>query len=396
MRTLHRYLLGQVLGTLTMTVGVFTFFILLVSVLREVLSLLVSQQVSIGLVGQAILMLIPWVLVYALPMGLLTAALLVFGRLSADQEITAMRASGVSLIRLVWPVLALSLLLAGACAFVTMHLGPKCRVIYKELLREVGLSRVTALIPAKTYIRDFAGVIVYVSEVDGPYLDGVLAYQLKGDKVESYTRASSGEIVFSPTNNLVFVRLTNCFLTQFGEVGRPAQTASMGELEFVYTNTVTRKVVGGRVDLDNMTYRELAEELRELETKTSQALPLEPALPAGQTAEERRKVERLKRNRLADLTYPVRLRMHSQVAFSFACLGFTLVGIPLGIRAHRRETSFGLALAILLVLAYYSFFIFGTSLETRPDLAPHLILWVPNFIFQVVGAALLRRANRGG
>ncbi len=394
MRTLHRYLLGQVLGTLTMTVGVFTFFILLVSVLREVLSLLVSQQVSMALVAKAILMLIPWVLVYALPMGLLTAALLVFGRLSADQEITAMRASGVSLIRLVWPVLALSLVLAGACAFVTMHLGPKCRVHYKELLREVGLARVTSLIPEKTYIRDFAGAIIYVSEVNGPYLDGVLAYRLKGDKVESYTRASSGEIVFSPSNNLVFVRLTNSVLTEFGEVGQPARPVMLGEVDFVYTNTVTRKTE--RVDLDNMTYRELAQELRELEAKTSLALPLEPTLPAGQTGEERRKMERLKRTRLADLTYPVRLRMHSQVAFSFACLGFTLVGIPLGIRAHRRETSFGLALAILLVLAYYSFFIFGTSLETRPDLAPHLILWLPNFIFQVVGAALLRRANRGG
>src|SRR5215207_8467402 len=98
MRTLHTYILRQLLGTLAMTVGVFTFFILLVSVLKEVLGLLVSQQISLTLVAKAVLMLIPHVLVYALPMGLLTAALLVFGRLSADHEITAMRAGGVSLV----------------------------------------------------------------------------------------------------------------------------------------------------------------------------------------------------------------------------------------------------------------------------------------------------------
>ncbi len=393
MNTLHRYLLRQVLGTLAMTVGVFTFFILLVSVLREVLSLLVSQQVSLALVGKAVLMLVPWVLVYALPMGLLTAALLVFGRLSADQEITAMRASGVSLVGLVWPVLGLSVLLAGVCACVTLHVGPRCRLIYKDLLREVGFSRITALIPEKTYIKDFAGVIVYVSEVHGPYLNGVLAYQLTGDKVESYIRATSGSIEFSPTNNLVYVQLTNCFITHLVEEGRPAQVPSSGNFEFVYTNTVRK--TEARVDLDNMTFWELRKELQELEAKT--LLPLEPPVAsARRTADDTHKPGGPRRPRPVDLTYPVRLRMHSQVAFSFACLGFTLVGIPLGIRAHRRETSFGIALAILLVLAYYSFFILGLSLETRSDLAPHLILWAPNFLFQVVGGALLWRANRLG
>jgi lipopolysaccharide export system permease protein len=392
MKTLHAYLLRQLLGTLTMTVGVCTFFILLVSVLKEVLGLLVTQQVSVGLVGRAILLLIPHVLVYALPMGLLTAALLVFGRLSADHEITAMRAGGVSLVRLATPVLGLAMVMSGLCAFITMHLGPECRIAYKNLLREVGLAKVTSLIPEKTYIRDFSGAIVYVGRAEGPYLEDVLIYELKDDKVESYTRAGSGEIIFSSTNNLVFVHLTNTYHTRFVEDRRLPQPMSLGEAEFVYTNSATRKLES-RVELDNMTFVGLRRELRELERQMSAPLSLEAARTAN--TEEGKKAGRLKRARQQDLTYPVRLQMHRQVAFSFACIGFTLVGIPLGIRAHRRETSFGIAVALILVLVYYSFFILGASLETRSDFAPHLILWAPNFLFQVMGSALLWRANRG-
>jgi len=112
MKTLHWYLIKQVLATLVLTVSVFTAVLLMGNAMKEVLTLVVKGQASLVGLVKAFALLIPFVISFSLPMGLLTTMLLVFGRFSADQELIAARAGGVSLMSLVTPILLVAVLLS--------------------------------------------------------------------------------------------------------------------------------------------------------------------------------------------------------------------------------------------------------------------------------------------
>ncbi len=387
MKTLHLYLTRQVLATVVMTVAVFTFVLMLGNVMKEILALLVSRQATLGAVAQAVALLVPFALVFALPMGLLTATLLVFGRFSADNELTAVRAGGVSLVALITPILLVSVALSAVCAVVNMQLAPQCRVAYKKLLFGMGMRRAGAFLPEKTFVKDFAGRIVYVGKVNGAELKDVLIYNLDAaGKVESYVRAAHGTLQVDRSQNKISVQLREAWRVGLLDGRRTAGYAEEWELPDIQMAADSEE----QAKISNMTFFQLAEELRELEQRIVAPAPVQK-LPNAALQELLREVQQQR----DELTLPIKVQMHRQVAFSFACIGFTLVGIPLGIRAHRRETTFGIAAALILVMLYYSFFILGQALETHPAVFPHLILWVPNFIFQAVGTVMLWRANRG-
>jgi lipopolysaccharide export system permease protein len=386
MNTLHRYLTGQVLASLLLTVAVFTFVFLLGNVLKEILADLLSGEVRPVTVAEAVGLLVPFVLVYSLPMGLLTATLLVFGRFSADQELTAARASGISLLSLTTPILLLSLFCCGLSAWINMDLGPRSRVAYKTLI----VPQIQIQLPEKQFIRDFPGYIFYVDQNHHGDLEDVMIFVLQHDtNVTATIRAPQGRLEVDLAHKQLTLNLLDAQTVSLNPDGRVRATYLKGWSSYIYQLPVSGNPTY-HPPLSDMTFWQLRAELNDL----NQKLSLPPDLATTSTDTRLGQLDEAEKQR-ADLTEPVRVAMHRQVAFSFACFSFTLIGIPLGIRVQRRETNVGVALALILVLVYYAFVVLGSQLSARTEFAPHLIFWLPNFIFQAVGAVLLWRANRG-
>lgn len=391
MKTLHKYLVGQVVATLLLTVAVFAFVVLLLNVLKDVLPLLFGGHAGLWLVLKAVGLLVPFACVYALPMGFITATLLAFGRFSADQELTAARAGGISLLSLVSPVLLLSLLCCVLSAWFNMDIGPSSRVAFLKLKRDMVAELVSSEIPEGQRVR-FSNFDFVVLKNRGGKLEDVTVY-MDNDNTNLPAQAT----IYAPTGlveaDTVAKRVT---ITMFNAISVARDkngkywTSAVKKYPFVFDfNSVTNRPFKPKIS--DMTFGQLRQELYDLESLNWAAMP---ATTTNVSAELRTQLAAMQKQQ-KDFIEPVRVALHRQVAFSFACFGFTLVGIPLGIRVHRRETNIGIAIALMLVVVYYAFIMLGESLSARPEFFPHLILWVPNFIFQAVGAVLLWRANRG-
>lgn len=377
----------QCLATLCMTVMVFTFVLIAGNLLKEVLGLLVSGQVSLFLVIKSLLLLIPWVMAFALPISMLMSGLMVFGRFSADQEYTAARSAGISLLSLVSPVLVLALLMTGVCAWFNLKISPSSRVAYKQIFAEQ-LTNLATFIPEGRYIDFTDEFVLYVSKVRGNNLFNIRFYQFsKGQKMLDVF-AKSGRLIHEEGDDTIRLMLNEArVLTRVSGVENvleevesaekkadPEEKATSFEnewlplyLEEYETEDIPLNIRAPRkADISDMTLSQMLAGLKEAREK---GMDIRPYIK----------------------------EIHHQTAFSFACISFILVAIPLSLKTQRRETNISLAIALIVLLIYYSFFILGDALVETGDPALHLwiLYWIPNFLFQSVGLFLLWKANRG-
>lgn len=378
MNRLQRYIFSSVFMTSAWAVLVFAFVLLAGNVVKDLLGALSAGQISFETFFRLTGLLVPFVISYALPMGILTGILLVLGRLSAQHEITAMRAAGLSLVRITAPIFLLAVFGLALSLVFNLELGPRSKNSYRVELAEAIRKNPLSFIVPRTFIREFPGYVIFASEKHGNEIHGLWIWELdKQDRVVKFVRAEEGRVDFDEARvslNLTLLRGQ----TEFRSTRDPEDfTEARPVLAFESASVVLpmEKVLGRssfRRKLSWMTISELLDERHRVIANAE-------ALPAREVFEQR-----------ITLQYIIQ----GNFVMAFAVLSFAMVGVPLGIKMHRRESSANLGLALVLSMAFYFILIVIDWLQKMPDLRPDLLLWVPNFIFQGAGIWLFRRVDR--
>ncbi len=372
-----RYIWRQVFSSMLIGVIVLTGVMVLGNVFKEMERLLGdTSSLPLSAVLKFISFVIPYSLIFTIPWAMLTGILLVFGRMSADNEMTALRMTGRSMPRICAPVFVLAILMSVVCYFVNVDLAPFCKNSIKRLFFDLTLNRPEMLFQPGKVVGKFPGYNIYTGARDDKKLRNVEIFETDGGFNHRYTRAMRAEVEITPGVTDFVLRLHNAHIeTPKGsevknmDVLNDLQSINLAESAITFPlsklKEKTERISPSMKDTDIL-WREVRSGI-----DSSTKLPADKKLISASLTE-------------ANMRY----------SFSLACITFAFVGIPLGITAQRRETSIGFALSLIVAASYIIFITYADSIKEKPGLFPHLLMWVPNVIFLTVGGVLFYRLSK--
>jgi lipopolysaccharide export system permease protein len=374
MRTLNRYIVLDYLVIFLAALGLITFVMTVGAMVKAVD--LMSRGISASLIAKFFFQNIPYILSFSMPISTLFAALLLFGRLSMDSEISAMKSCGISLWRLAAPLILLSILFSGICVYINSEVAPVAKHANRELLRTAGVEEPINLLEEGRFIRDFPGLMIYVGRKNGTVVKDVVAYELdKEGGVKRSVRARQGDIVADNVSRLLTVKLYDVRI-EMPDAKDPHDVSK--------TTYVNAEYYPIKLDFEKM-------------RKGKTGMLKRGYLRMGQLVDRIRNVERdfpmlSAPEQLIEKTRLV-VEANQRISIAVGCFSFMLIGIPLGVKSHRRETSAGMIISLAIVFAYYIFIVIAKALADYPALHPNLILWLPLVAAQFLGLWLIRRSS---
>jgi lipopolysaccharide export system permease protein len=366
-KTLCRYLVAEVIPPFFLGLLAFTCILLIGRILR-LIELVVTRGVPLLQIGKLFALILPTFLEMTVPMAFLLAILLGLGRMSNDQELLAMKASGVSAPQILGPIALVGLVVALITLGLTMFARPTANFALKKELYNIARNRVGTALREKVFNDDFPQILIYVEELvpPGNTAQGVLIVDKRDQTREDIIFGKVARITTDEETNTLGLRLFDGSVYE-RERNRPgfSQTRfNIYDLKF---------------DLD-----ELVGPVRQKEAGPKE-MPITELLNAIEA-----------KGSAGGKTIAERMELHQRIAFAFVPLVFCLLGVSLTLlpRTSRANRSWGFMLCTFWLMTYYTLLSLGKALGDKSILHPIPALWLPNLVVGGIGAHFFRQAQR--
>jgi lipopolysaccharide export system permease protein len=365
MKILDRYVGKEVIVTSLFAVTVLSLVLIAGDVFKKLLELLVNRDIPLEDILSFIGYILPYSFTFTIPWGFLTAVVLVFGKMSAENELIALRSNGVSITRICLPLAVIAVALSGLCLWLNVSIAPKAEDAMKKTIVRIATGNPIALFSSDQVISDFPNEKIYVERKAGTALFNVMVYELSPLGLPlKIIHARRGELTTDLKKQQVLMTLTDARFEQRDatapdDLGK-IQQGTIQEGVFPISLAELYKKNSGHASLTQMTVDQLR------------------SVPADDKA------------RMSG----ARTELSRRFSLSLAAIAFALIGVPLAITAHRKETSVGFLFSLIVAFVYYFFINMTTSLSNKPEFHPELLMWLPNVIFMALGGWLFYRMAR--
>ncbi len=361
---IDRYILREIVVPSFMILSVFT-FVLLMGKILQVMDLMVNKGIAFFDIARLTIYLIPGFLVFTVPISLLIAILIGVGRLSGDNEWTVLRMSGLGLVRLSRPIAIVAFAAFLLTLLTTLFLVPKGNLAARSLLFQIARNKAGIGINEKVFIDYFSDILLYADKipVSGESLEGIFISDSHLGKTPNTIIARRASIIPDPDKNYITLRLEDGSTHTVDENFSAFRKA---DFHFYDIRLETGSSIGGGKA-----------------TKSSTEMTFPELKKTAQNG-------KLKETEIREIM----IELNKKLAIPLSCLIFPLLGIPLGMRAHRSVRARGFTIGLSLALIYYIFRLAGEALAESGQIAPFLGVWTPNIVFALTGALIFFSAAR--
>lgn len=355
MRILRTYILKECLVPFIVSMLLLNSVFLLGSLVR-LTNLVINKGVALSTIGEAFVWYIPMLVGYTMPIACMISIIIAFSRLSADNEIIAIRASGVHLGRILLAICILGLLMSLIAFIFNDRIVPHAHHRQRVLLKQLGVKNPTALLEPGMFIDAFEGQILFIHKIEGNRFYNITIYQPQDDGPTRTIIARQGEFTPVPGTDKIKLKLID---GTSDEPGR-GNSNSFYKLNF---ETYFMTLDFSKKD-DKIQKKPKSMSLRELKAEH----------------------ERLQRLLIDDSR--IHTEFYKKITWSFAPFFFMLLGFPIAVITHRREKSANILLAVMCVVLYYLLTLGCEALASKGGFNPAWMMWMPNSVAGLAAAIL--------